>query len=46
MLGSVMANKKFKNILEDDMLSTPEEITNYSPSFPMTQTTVKKPLHI
>ena len=26
------------------MVSTPEEITNYSPSLTMTQTTVKKPI--
>ena len=31
----------FKYILESAIFSTPEKITDYSPSFPMTQTTVK-----
>ena len=35
--------QKFKDILEADMVSTPEEITDGIPSFPMNQTTVKKP---
>ena len=34
--------QKFKDILETDMVSTTEEITNDSPSLPMTKTTVKK----
>ena len=41
--GKCDDQQKFKYILEAAMVSTPEEITDYSPSFPMTQTTSKKP---
>ena len=35
--------QQFKDILEDDMVSTPEGFTNNSPRYPMTPTPVKKP---
>ena len=38
--------QKFKNILEDAMVSTPEEIPDDSPSFHTNQTTVKNPTAI
>ena len=40
--GKCDDQQKFKYILEDAMVSTPEEITCEIPSLPMTQTTVKK----
>ena len=41
--GKCDDQQKFKDILEADIVSNPEEITDDSPIFPMTQTTVKKP---
>ena len=39
--GKCDDQEEFKYILEADMVSTPEEITDDSHIFPMTQTTVK-----
>ena len=41
--GKCDEQQKFKDILEAAMVYTPEEITDESPSLPMTQITVKKP---
>ena len=40
--GKCDYQQNFKDILEADIVSTPEEITDYSPSFPMTQKTTNK----
>ena len=41
--GKCDEQKKFKDIIEADMFYTTEEITENSPSLPMTQTTNNKP---
>ena len=41
--GKCDDQQQFKDILEDDMFSTPEGFTNDSPISPMTSTPVKKP---
>ena len=41
--GKCDDQQKIKYILEDDMVSTPEEITKDSTSLPMSQTKTKKP---
>ena len=41
--GKCDDQKNLKDILDANMVSTPEEIKNYSPIFNMTKTTVKKP---
>ena len=41
--GKFDDQKNIKDVLDSDMVSTPEEITYDSFSLPMTQTTVKKP---
>ena len=43
MQVSVMTKKNLEDNIYASMVSTPEEITDDSPSLPMTQTTVKKP---
>ena len=42
MLVNVMTNKNLKDIIDDAMVSTPEEVTDVSPSLRINQTTVKK----
>ena len=42
-VGNCDYQQKIKDIPEADMVSTSEEITDYSPSLNMTQTTFKKP---
>ena len=42
--GKCDDQKKFKDILEDDMVSTPEGFTDDIPISPMTPTPFKKPL--
>ena len=41
--GKCDDQQQFKDILEADMVSTPEGFTNNSPISPMTSTLVKKP---
>ena len=41
--GKCDGQQKFKDILEADMVSTPEGFIDNSPIFPMTLTPVKKP---
>ena len=41
--GKCDDQKNLKDVLDSAMVSTPEEVTYYSPSFSMTSTPVKKP---
>ena len=41
--GKCDDQKNPKDILDSAMVSTPEEVTDYSPNVPMTSTPVKKP---
>ena len=43
MQVNVMIKKKLKDILESDLLSTPEGVTDNSPNVPMTSTQFRKP---
>ena len=40
--GKCDDQQNLKDILDSYMVSIPEEVTHYSPSFPMTSTPVKK----